>query len=156
MEPGLKKISPISTITAVLVVAVIVLGIWWLTNKDAPPTEDFTKTPYGNITGVQGIVRFVDYANQKFVTERIVLIEEDGEFRTKEDVFNFSWTEETNFFYYSTALALAADQPWIVDFSYLVNDRNVIVTPEETHEPGTQLSAKSIRILPGYAQEQAQ
>ena len=152
MEPETNKISPMSTAAAVLIVVVVALGVWWLTsNKDTSPAEDFMQTAYGNITGVQGTVRFVDYSNQRFVTERIVLIKEDGQFRTKEDVFNFNWDEKTDFFYYSTALALAADQPWVVDFSYLVKDRNVIVTPRETPEPGKELNAKSIRILPGYS-----
>jgi len=154
MKPDLKKISCDYMIRTVLVVVIVVLGVWWLAGKDSSPDNEFTQNAYENISGVQGMVISVDYSGKKFTTERRVLIKENGNFRTEEDVFNFNWNEDTKFFYYKDALALGANQPWEVDHTFLTVDRNVIISTKENPAPNVNLTALEISILPGYGREQ--
>lgn len=137
----------------VIVIVAVLAVIFLPRGKDKDePANNFNITSFENISGVQGMVGYIDYSGQKFVTERIVLLEENGKFQTKRDVFNFRWDENTRFLYYRNSLALEASQPWEVDQTFLTTTRNVIVTTKEKPNPDKDLMALEIKILPGSTQ----
>lgn len=146
-----KNVDPI--IYWVLIAIVLILAVIFVFRGDDTtevPVSNLRGTSFEDISGIQGTVRYVDYANQGFVVEKITLIEDSGEYQTKRDVFNFEWNENTKFFYYRNSLALGARQPWEVDYTYLTNTRNVIVTLDEEASPEKELMAVEIKILPSF------
>jgi len=150
-----QPLSPVALGGIILVLAIIVAVIWYSGGFKSNLADDYNKTSFENLSGVQGMVGYVDYQNNKFVTERVVLTQESGEFIKERSVFNFNWNENTNFFYYRNGLALETSQPWQVDYTYLTDTRNVIVKTQEQAEPNKELTAIEVHILPGSSRAEA-
>lgn len=147
--------TPSKSLTILVVlIALVIVGVLIFGGGNLPsPTQnqgivDYTKTAYQGITGIQGMVTFIDYENKTFVSDKTVLVKNGDNYMDETTTFHFKWTDSTKFLYYPDALSVQANQPWEVDYTYLQVQAVAIVQVEGTPNPETELMATEIRILP--------